>query len=412
MFLLLGIIAGISAGAQAPVISFVVSTDTVSEKIGTYSIAVFTSNTDTLPVSVDINVTGGNAVFGTNFTYSPVTITFPANVPYTQQFIVTVIDDSIPDGDKSVTFSLANPTNNATIGAISQNTLVMRDADTPVITISPLTSVQNDAVGTVNVSAALNPGVRGSTSVQVKLVPEGTTAVKGVDFIFNDTTLVWPADSAGIQNAVIGVIYNQFYEHDRTVKLRFTGATNGAVLRDTTFILTILANQGFSQAGCSDLFFGQYVQGTGTNQALQIYNPTAVPIDLGVYSLVKSVNGGATMTAYNLSGSIAPHGVYVLANPSAASAVLGVANAVSSFIDFDGSDALALLHLTDTIDIIGQLHVYPGVSGWPVTGGYTKQSTLIRNYFDHAGDTTWTSAALTWNFFSADMADSLGFHQV
>jgi hypothetical protein len=407
LFLAMG---AIMAGYAQPAFSFVLTSETVSEGIGTYSIAVFPTGADTKPDSVDINVVGGNAAFGTNFTYSPVTLVFPSNQTFEQLFTVTVIDDSIEDGTKSVVFKLANPTGGTTIGTNAFDTLIMTDVDTPVISLTSNGVQASEDTGSVNVGVNLNRGVRGTTTVQVNLLPEGTTALPGVDFIFNDTTLVWPADSDGVLNAVIGVINNSFYEHSRTVEVGITAATNGGIVEDTTFTLTILANSNDSLPGCSDLFFGQYVEGSGSNKALQIYNPTSVPIDLGVYSIVESVNGGATMTAYSLSGTIAPQGVYVIANPNASTGILSVANATSSFINFDGTDALALLHLTDTIDIIGQLYVNPGSVGWAVGAGSTVQQTLIRNYYDHAGDTSWANAQLTWNVYPMDMIDSLGFH--
>ena len=409
MLLLVAMVA-IIAGYAQPAFSFVLTSETINEGIGTYSIAVFPTGADNKPDSVDINVVGGNAAFGTNFTYNPVTLVFPANQTFEQLFTVTVIDDSVMDGTKSVIFRLANPTGGCIIGTNAVDTLIMTDVDTPVIMLTSAGVQANEDTGTVNVGVNLNRGVRGATSVQVKLLPQGTTAVKGVDFVFNDTTLVWPADADSVLNVAIGVINNSFYEHSRTVEIGITGASNGAYAVDTTFTLTISANTLDSAPGCSDLFFGQYVEGTGNNKALQIYNPTAVAIDLSVYSIVESVNGGASTSSYNLSGTIAPQGVYVIANPNAAAGILSIANATSPFISFDGTDALALLHLTDTIDVIGQLDIYPGTSGWAVGAGSTVQQTLIRNYFDHAGDTSWAHAQSSWNVYPVDMIDSLGFH--
>ena len=393
-----------------PSVSFVVSSQTISEGIGTFQIAVTISNPDANPTSVDINVTGGNAVYGTNFIYGPVTVTFPASSPFTQLFTVTVYDDSIIDGDKSVIFSLANPTNSATIVSPSQFTLTMVDVDTPAVSMAQTTETQFDFAGQLNVPVTLSRGVRDTTKVQLKLVPGGTTAVKNVDFYFNDTTLLWPPDVAGIINGSITLINNPFFERDRQVEFALSGATNGGVIVDTTFTLIIPANPNYTEPGCSDLFFGQYIEGTGNNKAVQVFNPTAVPIDLSVYSILISANGGTNMTVYPLSGSIGPNGVFTVANPGAAGGILSVANATPSFLNFDGTDAVALLHNNDTIDVIGQLHVNPGVNGWAAGTGSTYQHTLIRGYYDHAGDTSWTNAANTWYSFPVDMIDSVGFH--
>ncbi len=393
-----------------PSVSFVISSQTNLETDGNIQIAVNILNPNANATSVDINVTGGTAVYGTNFTYSPVTVTFAGGQTFGELFNINIIDDSVPDGDKTIVFSLSNPTNGASIGSPGQLTLTIKDADTPKISITPSTQTIDENAGVVNVPVTLNRGVRDTTKVQLNMVPQGTTAVNGVDYTFNNVTLVWPPDSAGTIYAHIPISNNPFYEHDRTVELALTGPTNNAILTDTTFKLLIRANSLYTDPGCSDLFFGQYVHGSANNQAVQIYNPTSVPIDLSVYSLLISANGGGLRTTYSLSGTIAPGGVYTLANPAADAGILTWANATTSFISFDGTAAIALLHLTDTIDIIGQLNVNPGTGGWNVIGGSTVQHTLIRNYYDHAGDTSWTGAASTWNAYSEDMFDSLGFH--
>lgn len=62
---------------------------------------------------------------------------------------------------------------------------------------------------------------------------------------------------------------------------------------------------------CSDLFISEYVEGTGNNKALELYNPTNAAIDLSDYKLVRYSNGGTTPYSVNLSGSIAAKSTYV-----------------------------------------------------------------------------------------------------
>lgn len=50
---------------------------------------------------------------------------------------------------------------------------------------------------------------------------------------------------------------------------------------------------------CSELFFSEYVEGSGTNKALEIYNPTENPIDLSEYS-IKRYNNGNTMASFEV----------------------------------------------------------------------------------------------------------------
>lgn len=404
--------------AQNPVLSFVIDSQTVSEASVSYQIAVSISSPNANPTSVGIYVAGGNAVAGTNYTYSPSTITFPASSSSVQYVTVQVIDDSIPDGSQWVTFGFdtVSATNNATIGSPGTFTLVMTDADTPKISFRSTRYTTPEDTTPINIGVSLNRGVRDTTKVYVLLLPTGTTAVDSVDFTFNDTMLVWPPDSAGTINVSIPLINNPFYERDRTVQLGAYFPTNNAVVvtDSSTFTLDIKANSDYTLPNCSDLFFGQYVEGYNLDRAVQIYNPTDVTIDLSVYSILISYSGGSYMTQYNLSGTIEPKGVYVVSNDNARAGILAYANATSGLIDFDGTDAVALLHNTDTIDIIGQLYVIPPSPGFIVGNacgmGNTHQHTLIRNYFDYAGDTSWARAALTWDVYRAELIDSLGFH--
>lgn len=67
----------------------------------------------------------------------------------------------------------------------------------------------------------------------------------------------------------------------------------------------------------SELFFSEYVEGTGNNKAIEIYNPTNNIINLNKYWVVRYSNGSTTFTAggsTQLQGFIQPHSVFVLVN--------------------------------------------------------------------------------------------------
>ena len=54
-------------------------------------------------------------------------------------------------------------------------------------------------------------------------------------------------------------------------------------------ILFICLFSNLSQAQCTDLFFSEYVEGWSNNKALEIYNPTANPIDFAI-TLLPHIN--------------------------------------------------------------------------------------------------------------------------
>jgi hypothetical protein len=58
-------------------------------------------------------------------------------------------------------------------------------------------------------------------------------------------------------------------------------------------IFGFVATLNFAQAQCTDLFISEYVEGTGTNKAIEIYNPTNNPVSLANYRLIRHDNGNS-----------------------------------------------------------------------------------------------------------------------
>lgn len=82
--------------------------------------------------------------------------------------------------------------------------------------------------------------------------------------------------------------------------------------------LVTLALAGKAQ-NCSDLFISEYVEGTGNNKALELYNGSALPISLANYRILRHDNGNSSFTA--IEGEMAlptniimqPYSTYVIA---------------------------------------------------------------------------------------------------
>lgn len=136
---------------------------------------------------------------------------------------------------------------------------------------------------------------------------------------------------------------------------------------------------------CSDLFISEYIEGSGNNKAIELYNPTGNPIDLSDYVLVRYRNGLFTPNIINLAGTIEPKGTFVFVldkrDPSGtgqeimvdtalqlkADAFLCPVYEVSSTMYFNGNDAVTLEKTTgDIVDIFA--HIGPPMleddEGW------------------------------------------------
>lgn len=128
----------------------------------------------------------------------------------------------------------------------------------------------------------------------------------------------------------------------------------------------------------TDLFFSEYIEGSGNNKALEIYNPTNKGIDLTKYYVARFSNGKTTYTLggiTQLKGTIEPYKTFVLVNgqttstdtsPACDPVLQGMANQLDipypSPTHMNGNDAIALLKtesgkLTDAlpVDLIGEI---------------------------------------------------------
>lgn len=165
------------------------------------------------------------------------------------------------------------------------------------------------------------------------------------------------------------------------------------------------------------VLISEYVEGSSNNKALEIYNPTAEPLDLtaGNYVVQLYFNGNTTFTAIPLAGTIPAQGVFVLANNSAAAGILGVANQASASLNFNGDDAV-VLRVGGTngavLDCIGQVGFRPATE-WGSGLTSTADNTIRRKPTVKQGNTNLTAAfdpATEWDGYAVDTFNGLGTH--
>ncbi len=125
---------------------------------------------------------------------------------------------------------------------------------------------------------------------------------------------------------------------------------------------------------CSNIFISEYVEGSGNNKAIELYNPTDQAIDLAGFQLVRYSNGGTSPDAVTLSGTIKPKSTFVLvldkrdpngtgqeapvdpALQAKADLFLSPVYNVNSTMYFNGNDAMTLETLSGgIIDIFAQI---------------------------------------------------------
>jgi len=181
-----------------------------------------------------------------------------------------------------------------------------------------------------------------------------------------------------------------------------------------TLVCVFLGLAAVSHAQTADLFISEYVEGSGYNKALEIFNGTDDAINLGDYALERYNNGATDATIIPLDTmDLGPGQVFVITNNSADPALLATADQTSSEINFNGNDTIVLVRNGWVIDSFGQIGFDPG-SAWVCDGGSTINSTLRRMASFCTGDTNPAdefNPCLTFEFFPGDSFDGLGSHE-
>ncbi|MEI6061868.1 MAG: lamin tail domain-containing protein [Bacteroidota bacterium] len=207
--------------------------------------------------------------------------------------------------------------------------------------------------------------------------------------------------------------------------------------------LVLLAAFTASAQTPTDLFFSEYVEGSGNNKALEIYNPTSQTIDMTNYWVLRFSNGSSTFAeggACHLTGTIAPYKTFILANgqttsTSSSPACSPILQAMANQLDgvypaptyMNGNDAIALVKTpggaapsadmsnVTPVDLFGEIGLGAAISaetGWSnvkdTTVSYKNNTTgltvtgKVVNYIVKAKATDGSTFGPFWLSWTSD----------
>jgi hypothetical protein len=303
--------------------------------------------------------------------------------------------------------------------------MVNPDADPALLALA-------DTVGPVSPTFFLFNG--NEAFALCKIMSPGDTVIIDVIGMESGTTVPENWDVAG----VVGAGAEHTWVRKKTVcspnaSWASSAGTNAENSEWIVYDQDYWANAAMHEAECvppvaEDLFFSEYGEGSSNNKYMEIYNGTGEDVDLSNYVMWKIINDGNWWERdFPMTGILADGETYLMVNPDADVALLGIADTVGpvspTFFLFNGNEAFALAKImapgdTVIIDVIGVESGTTVPENWDVAGvvGAGAEHTWIRKPSVCKPNASWASSAGTnaenseWIVYDQDYWADAGMH--
>lgn len=167
------------------------------------------------------------------------------------------------------------------------------------------------------------------------------------------------------------------------------------------------------------LLMSEYVEGSNSNKAIEVFNGTPNPVDLTRCELVFTFAGSGNQTRLKLdspSMGLPSKSTWVLCDADGWTMLQNRCQQPISgdVFFFNGDDTVELFCDDQLVDSLGRLGEDPG-EGWgdPNSAVYTRDHTLRRKCSVTRGDTNSSDPfdpKLEWDGFGLNQFDGLGHH--
>jgi len=381
---------------------------------------------NSLGSSININVVDAA---NSNCAGTAVPVTLPTCVAtcVISNLTATAACDGIGQYDLTISFNVINPTGfayNILVGSTPYNGNLYAGGSAQSIVLQNLPEGNGIASVNVTVTDASNPGCTAFTAyIAPNCTPvcgfsnmNATTSCTGND-VYGLTLTFSVANPVGTGYTVNinGTTYNATYAAGAAQTFTTsglpdgTGATTGNITVTDNASATCTANTTYTIPNCTpgtcpNLVFSGYVEGSGFNKCVEIYNGTGAAVDLANYSINIYFNGASTpANSITLSGTLAAGDYYLVCHTDAdfANALAGLTpDLTTTTVTFNGDDAVALNFSGTNVDVIGTIGTDPGNewAGSVCTGG-TQDQTLVKKFI--GGPCAYGTFSGTTNFSAA-----------
>lgn len=297
------------------------------------------------------------------------------------------VQGSGPSSEKTFTISGSNLTANISIDAPTEYE-ISKTSGGSFSAVDPLVLTQSGgSVSATTIYVRLKAGLSAGNYNNENITASSTGATNKT-VTCSGTVSSPPPPNAPTANAATSVSYNKFTANWNSV----SGATK--------YYLDVYTKG----AGATDLIISEYVEGSSSNKAIELYNGTGSSIDLSNYSLKKQTNGAGNFgDELTLSGTLANGDTYVIVSNAGTTNLAG-----NSYVDlatnsqalsFNGNDAVALYKNGTQIDVVGVVNQ---------TTNWGEDVTLVRNSSVISPTTTYNTEQ--WTSYTKDTFTYLGSH--
>jgi hypothetical protein len=217
-------------------ISFSAATYSVSETSTVARVIVNRTGGAASAVTVDLATRDGSATEGADYVGFANTLLFAANELSKTNFI-SILPDTLPEGDETVNLSLRNPTGGAALGAISNAVLTIVDDEITAQFSKDIYT--NSEVGLATITIVRSGPL--TSTVGVTLSTANDTATAGQDYTGVSTNLVLAAGVAS-KTFAISLKDDTIVEGNETVLLNLSNPIGGAQLGNRTNAVLVLVD--------------------------------------------------------------------------------------------------------------------------------------------------------------------------
>ena len=234
-------------------------------------------------IAVNVATSDNTAIAGLDYVSTNATVIFGDGVA-SQAFVVTLLDDLIPESNESLRLTLSTPVGATTLGTSTANLVIVDDelASGELNFLSSAVSV-SESQSLVTFTVTRTAGIRGVISVDYTAV--NVTAVAGQDYVQTSGSLSF-ADGETSKSFQVPIINDVLGEGDETLNLILSNARGGATLgpqaaatmtiRDNDISVSLSTAVLSVSEGATNAVIGVIRTG-GTNTPVSATYATALP---------------------------------------------------------------------------------------------------------------------------------------